>query len=91
MKIQDVICRELPSIQSDLSLIFRKFPKESEVLIKEVQVGKYVVREGNPCLNVYLVLEGKVEVQYYSGHNAFGCQAFLDAWQLWVMWRLWKS
>lgn len=76
MKIQDVICRELPSIQSDLSLIFRKFPKESEVLIKEVQVGKYVVREGNPCLNVYLVLEGKVEVQYYSGHNAFGCQAF---------------
>ena len=48
MKIQDVICRELPSIQSDLSLIFRKFPKESEVLIKEVQVGKCVVRDGNP-------------------------------------------
>ena len=76
MKIQDVICRELPSIQSDLSLIFRKFPKESEVLIKEVQVGKYVVREGNPCLNVYLVLEGKVEVQYYSGHNAFVARRF---------------
>ena len=76
MKICDVIRQELPSVQSELKKIFKQFPNDSEVVVKQVSTGEYVVKEGEPCLYVYLVLEGKVAVQYYSGHNAFVARRF---------------
>ena len=76
MKINDVICQELPSVQAELRRMLRKFPQNAEVFIKEVPAGSYFIREGDPCRCVYLVLEGNVTPQYDLGHNAFVAKHF---------------
>ena len=45
MKICDVIRQELPSVQSELKKIFKQFPNDSEVVVKQVSTGEYVVKE----------------------------------------------
>lgn len=76
MKINDVICQASLSVQDELSRMLRKFPQDAEVFIKEVPANRYLIREGDPCRCVYLVLEGKVAPQYEVGHNAFVARNF---------------
>ena len=48
MKICDVIRQELPSVQSELKKIFKQFPNDSEVVVKQVSTGEYV-HNSNSC------------------------------------------
>lgn len=76
MKINDVINRERQSAQSELTKVLRKFPREAEVFIKEVEAGVCFIKAEEPCKHVYIVLSGKAAPQYYLGHNAFVAKHF---------------
>lgn len=71
MKISEVIHKENLSVQEEMNRIFKYFPKDAEVYVREVPMGTYITTADKPCHNVYYILDGEMLPKYIYGNNAF--------------------
>lgn len=72
MKIQEAIARQKEPLCSQLRDMFQHFPENGSVILRTVQAGVTIMKEGEPSVTVFLLLEGQSTAFWMDpGHSQY--------------------
>lgn len=64
MKMKDIIARQDEPLRSRMEQLFRRFPPDAEVMLRQYKSGARLFREGDPNALVFVILSGSVAVSW---------------------------